>query len=210
MAAASPHDLASVYDAFAATYDANRGRFDMTEILEDFYARLDPAPGALLDLGCGAGEPFATTFLQRGWSVVGVDFSAAMLRLARRYAPAMQGIHGDMRQVGFEPGRFDAVTIIYALFHLPSGDHAPMLSKVHDWLKPGGRVLFTYAGKDYTGHETFDGYKEFLGRQLYYGHKTPEALRRVLDDVGFELEAAHYRDVGGERFLWITARKPVA
>ena len=79
-----PPDLRAIYDEFAETYDAHRGQFDMAPILDPFFLGLAPSTGQLLDLGCGAGEPFARTFLERGWKVVGVDFSEPLLRLARR------------------------------------------------------------------------------------------------------------------------------
>ncbi len=94
-------DLANIYDEFAATYDKNCGQFDMSEVLDAFFMCLGSKSGNILDLGCGAGEPFATAFLQHGWSVVGVDSSARMLALARQYAPGIQTVLGDMRQVEF-------------------------------------------------------------------------------------------------------------
>jgi SAM-dependent methyltransferase len=201
-------NLAPIYDEFADTYEANRGLFDMSAILDEFFGRLPSAPGDLLDLGCGAGEPFASAFLHRGWTVTGVDCSARMLELARRYAPGMRGILGDMRDVAFKSGQFDAVTLIYSLFHLPTDDQTRLLRRLHDWLKPGGLALFTYAGRDYTGQDSFDGEKEFMGRRLYYGHKTPEALEHDLTAIGFDALDRRYRQIGGETFFWVTIRKP--
>ncbi len=201
-------NLVRIYDEFAASYHSNRGLFDMTEVFDTFYQGFDTKPGAALDLGCGAGEPFAATFLKHGWSVVGVDFSAKMLELAGHYASGMTAIEADMREVEFAAEQFDAVTIIYALFHIPTCDQKAVLEKVFHWLKPGGRALFTYAGEQYTGSLEFDGHKEFMGRQLYYGHKSAAALRIDLTHIGFDIEAEVYRDIGGEVFLWVTVSKP--
>jgi len=88
--------LQESYDGFADTYDANRGRFDMGPVFDDFWQRLGGNHGDALDLGCGAGEPFAKNFIERGWGVTGVDFSARMLQLAERYVPEMRRIHADM------------------------------------------------------------------------------------------------------------------
>ena len=200
--------IAQIYDEFADTYEQNRGLFDMTEVFDGFLRRFQPRTGAVLDLGCGAGEPLATSFIQRGWSVTGVDSSSRMLELAARYVPAMERIQADMREVRFEPARFDAVTIIYALFHVPRQDHAALFGQVFHWLKPSGRLLFTYATRDYTGQEAFEGYKEFMGQELFYSHKQPEQLYGDLEQIGFVLEAKDYRAIGGETFLWITAAKP--
>lgn len=200
--------LQAIYDEFADAYESNRGAFDTSAILNAFYAGLNTGKGELLDLGCGAGEPVARYFIANGWRVTGVDFSARMLELAKKFAPEMATLHADIMAAAFEPGRFDAVTATYCLFHIAADRHADLFARIHRWLKPGGKVLFTYATKEYTGSERFDGYKEFLGRQLFYSHKTPEELYRDLAGVGFMIESGDYRDIGGETFLWLTARKP--
>ena len=200
--------LRDVYDQFAAAYEANRGLFDMTPVLNPFFAGLGKAKGRLLDLGCGAGEPFPRYFLDRGWEVVGVDFSANMLRLAARYAPEMRSICADMTEVEFAPAQFDAITCIYALFHVPRARHLALFAKFHRWLRPGGQVLFTYATKAYTGADEFEGEKEFMGQQLFYSHTTPENLRAQLADAGLAVRAFDVRDIGGETFLWVTADRP--
>lgn len=199
--------LARIYDEFARTYDDNRGLFDMSPVIADFAARL-PATGHLLDLGCGAGEPFAKAFLDRGWSVTGVDFSEKMLELAARYVPAMTRVHGDMREVAFPAESYDAACAVYSLFHVPHELHPELFGRVRSWLRPGGVFLFTYATRAYTGHERFDGTKEFLGQRLFYSHVTPDELQRQLDDAGFVGVKADERSIGGEAFLWVTAKVP--
>jgi len=200
--------LRDVYDQFATTYEANRGLFDMTPVLNPFFAGLGKAEGRLLDLGCGAGEPFPRYFLDRGWEVVGVDFSVNMLRLAARYAPEMRAICADMTEVEFAPAQFDAITCIYALFHVPRARHPALFAKFHRWLRPGGQVLFTYATRAYTGADEFEGEKEFMGQRLIYSHATPENLRAQLAAAGLAVRAFDFRDIGGETFLWITAARP--
>jgi len=201
--------LQEIYDQFAETYEKNRGLFDMSEILNSFYNGLGIKKGRLLDMGCGAGEPFARFFVDHGWSVTGVDFSQRMLALAAKYVPEMQSVCSDMRSVDFAPDEFAAITAIYSLFHIPGKDQVALLAKFHRWLSPGGKVLFTYATKEYTGSAEFDGYKEFLGQKLYYSHKSPGALYADLTGTGFDIESAVYREIGGETFLWITIMKPL-
>ncbi len=200
--------LSEIYDGFATTYEQNRGIFDMTEVINDLYGGLNISTGHLLDLGCGAGEPFARFFLDRGWQVTGVDFSAKMLELAARYAPQMHAIYSDMRNLDFEPDKFNAVAAVYSLFHVPRADHRPLFEKINQWLKPDGRFLFTYATQLYTGKETFEGYKEFLGEELFYSHKTPQQLYADLQDTGFQMISTSCRNIGSEVFLWVTAGKP--
>ncbi|HPK54174.1 MAG TPA: class I SAM-dependent methyltransferase [Smithellaceae bacterium] len=200
--------LEAIYDEFAATYEKSRGLFDMSEILNIFYESLVLKNGCLLDLGCGAGEPSDRFFVDRGWKVTGVDFSAQMLALAKKYVPEMRTMHADMRNVEFTAGSFEAITAIYSLFHIPSRDHADLLEKFYRWLRPGGKALFTYATKEYTGSPEFDGYKEFLGEKLYYSHKSPEMLYADLEKTGFRIISRNYREIGGETFLWVTISRP--
>jgi len=200
--------LQEIYDGFAETYEENRGLFDMTEVLNSFYARLEGEKGRLLDLGCGAGEPFARFFIDRGWTVTGIDFSKGMLKLAAKYVPEMQTILADMRDVEFEPNQFEAITAIYSLFHVPCNDHSALFDKFYHWLRPNGKALFTYATKEYTGSIEFDGYKEFMGQKLYYSHKSPEKLYANLKRIGFKIESIDYRNIGNEIFLWVTVSKP--
>lgn len=197
--------LRQIYDGFADTYEANRGLFDMRPVFDDFWSRLDLGKGDALDLGCGAGEPFAKNFIERGWHVTGVDFSQRMLQLAARYVPEMRRIHGDMSEVDFPPASFDAVTAVYSLFHLPRTRHPALFANIRRWLRPGGKFLFTYATRHYTGANGFDGEIEFMGKPLYYSHDTRERLREILAQAGLEIEDERLREIGGETFLWVTA-----
>jgi len=125
------HALLQAYNALAAGYEANRGLFDMQPVLDAFFALLPASSGTLLDLGCGAGEPVAKAFIERGWAVTGVDFCAPMLALAAREVPVMQTIQADMREVAFAVGQFDAVTAIYSLFHVPCAEHPGLFARRH-------------------------------------------------------------------------------
>lgn len=202
------NDLQKIYDRFAETYDKNRSLFDMTDVIDDFYKGLPFRNGRLLDLGCGAGEPFPAYFIRRGWKVTGVDFSSKMLELAHQYQPAMETMLADIRDVDFTDEQFDAITAIYCLFHIEYEKHEEIFRKLYRWLKPGGMSLFTYASKEYTGAETFNGYKEFMGERLFYSHTTPEKMISMLKSAGFEKQLLKYRSIGGETFLWVTVTKP--
>jgi ubiquinone/menaquinone biosynthesis C-methylase UbiE len=201
-------NLREIYNRFAERYEQNRGLFDMSDIISDFAGRMPRIPGHLLDLGCGAGEPFPAYFIEQGWQVTGVDFSSRMLEMAHLYQPGMQTILADICEVDFPDEKFDAVTAIYCLFHIEYKKHADIFRKIYRWLKPGGRSLFTYASKEYTGSEIFNGYREFMGEQLFYSHTTPDNLSATLKSAGFTIESAQHREIGGETFLWMVIAKP--
>lgn len=200
--------LQAIYNGFAKSYDDKRGFFDISEILNRFYSQLSVESGNVLDLGCGAGEPVARYFIDRNWSVTGVDFSERMLELASNYAPEMKTFHADICEVEFEQNQFNAITASYSLFHIPASEHAALFKKFYDWLCPNGQFLFTYATSDYTGSDEFDGCKQFMDQSLFYSHKTPEVLYDDLEKIGFTIKSNEYHNIGNETFLWVTVSKP--
>lgn len=199
--------LSEIYDEFAETYDENRGLFDLSKIFNTFYQQLNIDKGNLLDLGCGSGEAFSKLFIQHDWNVTGVDFSKKMVELAQQYVPEMQTIHADICKVEFANNKFDAIVAIYSLFHIPCKDHTRIFQNMHRWLRKDGKALFTYATKQYTGNEEYNGYVNFLGKDLFYSHKTPEQLHKDLEAVGFKVEHEELVEISGEIFLWITVSK---
>lgn len=200
--------LSNIYDKFAESYDSNRDLFNIDGIIDDFRGQLKADTGKLLDLGCGAGVPIGRSFVDSGWSVTGVDFSSSMLSLANEHVPEMKTICADICSMEFGEHEFNAITLIYSLFHIPKNQHPDLFANFFRWLNPNGMALFTYATKEYTGSKEFDGYKEFLGQQLFYSHGTPDNLFGMLEDSGFEIEAKDYRCIADETFLWVTIRKP--
>ena len=196
--------LAEIYDDFADNYVANRDTFDLTKILDRFTSEL-PNEGDLCDLGCGAGVPVSKHFADRGWQVTGVDFSPKMLQLARTQVPTMIPIQADIRDVAFRAQSFDAVTAVYSLFHTPWTDHEKIFTNIRTWLRPAGSFLFTYATKEYTGQDEFNGLKDFMGRTLFYSHTTPPKLKDQLTRAGFKIQHMTPETIAGETFLWITA-----
>ena len=99
-----------------------------------------PAGSTVVDLGCGPGDP-ATRLLSEQHDVVGVDLSAGQLRIARRLAPRASLVQADLVELALQPSSVDAVVSFYALGHLPSEAHVPLIERIGSWLRPGGLFL---------------------------------------------------------------------
>ena len=101
--------------------------------------------GLVVDLGCGSGI-LATHLVERGYKVVGADPSAAMLRIARRTAPAARFIRS--RAEGFELPRCAAVlatgeALTYLAAGAAPGAHLRRhIRRVSDALVAGGLFIF--------------------------------------------------------------------
>jgi cyclopropane fatty-acyl-phospholipid synthase-like methyltransferase len=166
------------------------------------------APGSrVVDLGCGPGEP-ATRLLAEQHRVCGVDGSAVQLRLAQRAAPTAQFVRADMTRFRLRPGSVDAVASFYALGHIPSDQHSPLLAAISEWLRPGGMLL---TSAPLTPGDDTDG--DWLGVPMFFGGIGQDATRRAVDDAGLVVETWEVveEDEGDGRsveFLWLIARKP--
>ncbi|OLN29260.1 class I SAM-dependent methyltransferase [Desulfosporosinus metallidurans] len=112
-------------------------------ILDKYEELLNIPPGGrVLDIGCGTGA-FISCFAERGYQTVGVDFSASMLKAARKSTrgKAIEFVQGDATQGLDLPDKsFDLVLSSYVLHGLSSAlrqriyEEAGRLSR--------GRVLF--------------------------------------------------------------------
>ncbi len=93
-----------------------------------------------LDLCSGHGI-VAKGLHDAGAEVTGLDFSPAMLELARASYPDIEFIQGDATETTFKDNSFDAVTMGFGILHIP--DAAKALREVKRILKPGGKFAYS-------------------------------------------------------------------
>jgi SAM-dependent methyltransferase len=103
--------------------------------------------GVVVDLGCGGGQ-WARELNRAGYQVLGIDQSAAMIRLARRRAPESRFQIGSLHQ-GRLP-RCDVVTSIGECLNYSFDRRRKPLGRlfqrVFRALRPGGVFAFDIAG----------------------------------------------------------------
>jgi ubiquinone/menaquinone biosynthesis C-methylase UbiE len=98
----------------------------------------------LLDVASGPGY-VAAAAAERGASVVGLDFAAAMVAEASRRYPGVEFREGDAEALPFADASFDAVTMNFGLLHLGQPERA--LAQACRVLRPGGKFAFTVWAK---------------------------------------------------------------
>lgn len=146
----------------AAPREWFRGFFDVTYLETDrpaltpkrTRAEVDFATRALglrrgarvLDVPSGFGR-HSGELARRGYSVVGVDLSPAMLRAARRShheGARLRFVRGDMRRLAYR-AEFDAVVCLFTSFgYFSERENVLTLRRMARALRPGGRLLMDH------------------------------------------------------------------
>lgn len=209
-----PEDGTRSQEIVAAGYDALAGRYrdwaaatardPRNEWLGQFAALL-PAGGSILDLGCGPGT--TANRLAARFDVLGIDISERQIALARQAVPQGRFVVADMTSVDLPPQGFSGVVALFSLIHLPLRDLGPMLTRIVDWLQPGGVLLATLGTTDFEGVQD-----DWLGVPMYFSGTTPDRNRELLREAGFELLRDQVITItepgeGDASFHWLLARR---
>jgi SAM-dependent methyltransferase len=112
-------------EIIATEYDQYYLNDKLFEFDVSFLRELFKEPGTLLDLGCGTGRHIIY-FAQRGFSVVGVDLSKHMLKVAKKKLnkEALKGslIRGDIARLDFlKKSSFDYTICMYSTLGMVKG-----------------------------------------------------------------------------------------
>src|SRR5947209_586366 len=131
-------------DAVARRYDASLDGSALVTVDCHFVQQHCPAPGRLIDLGCGTGR-LLLTLAGRGYRVVGVDLSAPMLRVAGEKAAAagvrIERVRANLADLTcFDDAVFDYAACLFSTLGMVVGADARQSVVRHAarLLRPGG------------------------------------------------------------------------
>jgi ubiquinone/menaquinone biosynthesis C-methylase UbiE len=133
-------------------------------------------PGArVLDLACGTGR-ISIPLAARGFDVHGLDISERVLEVARRDGPELEFRQGDMRELPWEDGSFDAVINLWTAFGYfdSQAEDERVLAEVARVLRRGGLFVIDTVnqvalvrGFQHRGWQDLDDGTLWLERRSY-------------------------------------------
>jgi SAM-dependent methyltransferase len=137
-----------LHDAdLARNYDANLAGSPLLALDVRFAEEYFPAPGWLVDLGCGTGR-LLVPFARRGFRVLGVDLSEEMLHVTgEKAAAAGVTVHRLKANVveldGLRDLSFDYAACLFSTLGMVTGaaERRRALDHVYRLLRPGGRFV---------------------------------------------------------------------
>lgn len=130
--------FAELYDAL--TFDVNYS--EAAERVDCIFAGEADKPKLVLDLACGTGA-LSEQLLSRGYDVIGVDASDAMLNIARQKCPSALLLLQDMREFELY-GTVDAIVCMLdsVNYLTEDGDLDRLFHLCNNYLNPNGLLLF--------------------------------------------------------------------
>ncbi len=142
------------------------------------------APARALDLACGEGRN-AVWLAERGWHVMGVDFSEVGIEKARQLEGA-RGVHAewivaDLLDYQPEAHAFELVIVFY--LQVPREERTPILRAAAQAVAPGGAFLL-------VGHDSSNIENGYGGPQDPAVLYTAQDVADDLDGGGLRIERA--------------------
>jgi SAM-dependent methyltransferase len=191
-------DARDLWDAEAADFDepADHGLGDpqvRAAWRELLLGALPPTPARVADLGCGTAT-LTQLLAEEGYAVDAVDFSPAMVELARAKVAGLEGVtvtEGDAGAPPLEAAAYDVVLCRHVLWAL--ADQVEVLRRWSTLLKPGGRLVLVEGnwsnGAGLTAEDTV---------RLLSGAGRPAEVRHLTEAVFWG------REITDERYLVIS------
>lgn len=152
-------------------------------------ARFEPSnpgsanPGRLLDFGCGSGA-FLQRMHQRGWRVMGLDFSEKAVQRVRGER-GLSAVVGTLPHPELQDGSFDVITMRHSLEHVPRP--LEVLRAAHRLLAPNGKLIVSTPNIDSLPYKWFGRYWRGLDLPRHLVHFTPDTLQLMLARAGFDV-----------------------
>lgn len=107
--------------------------------------------GLVADLGCGPGH-VARYLQEQGVTVVGIDLSPGMVRVATDLHPGLEFRIGDMNQLDFPDASLAGIVAFYSIVHFGPDELGTVFQQIRRVLMPEGLALISFHIGDEVVH----------------------------------------------------------
>lgn len=180
--------IAKSYDKIAYEYTQQNGYGEQLSILalNKFLTYL-PKEATILDVGCGGGQD--SKFLaDKGYSVLGIDVSKVMVKLAKKHAPEASFKVVDLVDLPIKT-KYDGIWCCRVFHHITIKEQNKFLNKLKTLLKKGGVLYITSVVSDKKeNYEAFDsGSDGLLKKRL-----TAKSFKKLFEKNDFRILKFNY------------------
>ncbi len=180
--------LRSLWERYAPRYDRDTNFYDLLLLGDSRSWACSQTSGQVLEVAIGTGRNLP--FYPRGIQLTGIDFSPAMLDIARGRAAALGVevtlIEADAQQLPFADDRFDTVVCTLALSGIP--DPAAAINEMYRVLRPGSQLLVVgHVASPYRVVRAGQRRLERLSIRLAGDHQTRQPYPEILA-AGFTVD----------------------
>jgi 2-polyprenyl-3-methyl-5-hydroxy-6-metoxy-1,4-benzoquinol methylase len=142
----------------------------------------------LLDVGCGSASLLAL-MKQRGFRVMGVDFSSEAAAVAKQ-ENGVQVVVGSLEDAAFPASSFDIVTLFHVMEHVTNP--RDVLREVGRILRPGGSIVLQVPNIDSWQFRIFGARWYGLDIPRHLIDYSSDALLRLLAEAGFVVKRVRH------------------
>lgn len=190
--------VAKFYDSFAEDYDQNRYSSGKQKKIDEYAKAVvldlvgDVEHKTVLDCGCGTGR-FADLFVQRGATVVGMDISENMTKIAKKKTPLAEFIIGDVFNMPFKEKEFDLLVCSQLLTHLHQ--YKEPLLEMKRVINQNGTIIIDIRNILWPFRPLQILKQKIIRNSEYDPHFTQvRNIKKICNEIGLEIE--EFRGVG--------------
>jgi SAM-dependent methyltransferase len=168
-----------LHEAWTATFHGAAAQPFFEDQFDEIAETFRSAPkGDVLDMGCGPGH-HTRRLVERGFAVVGADFSESALKQAQERIPRnVRWVQADITQLPFVTGEFTRILCYGVLMHVPELEDA--VAELARVLAPGG-VLIVSEGNMHSFDDLFIALVRRLRNKPPVSRRTPRGGENWID-----------------------------
>lgn len=142
----------------------------------------------ILDVGCGGG--IKTKYIsEKGYKVIGIDFSDKMIEIAKRENPELDFEVFDMFNINTIGQKFDGIFAQASLLHIPKDRAFEILEKMKNVLNNGGLLYVAVKGKRDDGLDEEIKVEDDYGYQYerFFSYFSLDELKKYFNKLNLEI-----------------------